>query len=185
MSFTNKSQLRKHGQFRRIKPTGRPAHIDTNPILQMVRDDPTISTRTIARNINVSQKTVCRALKSAHFHPYKVILTQELRINDESRILSYGAGTYPGGAEVAGTYAGAADADVAGTYAGAAGTAGTYPDGAEVAGTYAGAAGATGTYAGAAGAAGTYPGGADVAGTYAGTAGAAGTYTGGADAAGT
>jgi len=55
----------------------------------MVINDPTISTRAIAQYQDVSQTTVCKALKSAHFHPYKAVLTQELYINDETRRLRY------------------------------------------------------------------------------------------------
>ncbi|EFN63132.1 hypothetical protein EAG_00095, partial [Camponotus floridanus] len=50
---------------------------------------PTISTRAVARYEGVSQASVCRALKSAHFHPYKITLTQELHVNDEPRRLRY------------------------------------------------------------------------------------------------
>ncbi|XP_011883890.1 PREDICTED: uncharacterized protein LOC105571033 [Vollenhovia emeryi] len=55
----------------------------------MVVNDRTISTRTIARSQQVSQTTVCKVLKSAHFHPYKVVLTQELYANDKPRRLEY------------------------------------------------------------------------------------------------
>ncbi|XP_026826929.1 zinc finger BED domain-containing protein 1 [Ooceraea biroi] len=68
---------------------GRPRRIDTAPILQMVTDDPNISTRVVARYQGVSQATVCRALKSAHFHPYKIRLIQELHANDELHRLRY------------------------------------------------------------------------------------------------
>lgn len=109
------SRLRENGQFRRAKPagtylfirfssntilniffiiifvlrTGRVRRINTAQIEEMVMNEPTISTRAVARYQEVSQATVCRALKSAHFHPYKVTLTQELHINDEARRLSY------------------------------------------------------------------------------------------------
>ncbi|XP_011874347.1 PREDICTED: uncharacterized protein LOC105565619, partial [Vollenhovia emeryi] len=63
--------------------------IHTMPMVQMVTDDPNVSTRTIARHVGVSQATVCRALKAAHFHPYKVTLTQELHNNDEARRMRY------------------------------------------------------------------------------------------------
>jgi len=69
--------------------TGRLPQIDTAPIQEMVINDPTISTRAIAQYQGVSQTTVCKALKSAHFHPYKAVLTQELYINDETRRLRY------------------------------------------------------------------------------------------------
>ncbi|XP_011883614.1 PREDICTED: uncharacterized protein LOC105570778 [Vollenhovia emeryi] len=55
----------------------------------MVTNDPHISTRSIARNQGVCQATVCRALKSAHFHPYKVTLTQELFADDAPRRLRF------------------------------------------------------------------------------------------------
>ncbi|EZA51141.1 hypothetical protein X777_10433 [Ooceraea biroi] len=55
----------------------------------MVTDDPNISTRVEARYQSASQATVCRALKLAHFHPYKIRLTQELHANDELRRLRY------------------------------------------------------------------------------------------------
>lgn len=55
----------------------------------MATNEPSISTRAIALYQGVSQATVCKALKSAHFHPYKATLTQELHINDETRRLRY------------------------------------------------------------------------------------------------
>ncbi|EZA61810.1 hypothetical protein X777_09864 [Ooceraea biroi] len=55
----------------------------------MIVEEPTISTRTIARYQQVSQTTVCKVQKSAHFHPYKVILTQELHATDKPRRLEY------------------------------------------------------------------------------------------------
>jgi len=58
-------------------------------IEDMISNNPTISTWTVARNQEVSQASVCRALKSAHFHPYKITLTQELHINEEARRLRY------------------------------------------------------------------------------------------------
>ncbi|XP_071578855.1 histone-lysine N-methyltransferase SETMAR-like, partial [Temnothorax nylanderi] len=83
------SRLRKNGQFRPVKPAGRPPRINTARILEEVTNDPEISTRDVARYQGVSQATVCRALKSAHFHPYKVTLTQELYANDKPRRLRY------------------------------------------------------------------------------------------------
>lgn len=50
----------------------------------MINNDPTTSTRIIARYQGVSQSTVCKVL--AHFHPYKVILTQELHLNEVRRL---------------------------------------------------------------------------------------------------
>jgi len=69
--------------------TGRPRVINSVQIQEMVTNDPTISTRTVARDQGVSQASVCRALKLAHFHPYKITLTQELHIDDEARRLRY------------------------------------------------------------------------------------------------
>lgn len=68
---------------------GRTPRINKERIREMVIEDPTISTRAIARYQRVSQGTVCKVLKSAHFHPYKMIPTQELQINDEARRLRY------------------------------------------------------------------------------------------------
>jgi len=72
-----------------ILRTGRPRRINIVQIQEMVTNDPTISTRTVARYQGVSQATVCKTLKSVYFHPYKVTLTQELHINDEARKLRY------------------------------------------------------------------------------------------------
>jgi hypothetical protein len=55
----------------------------------MVIGEPTISQRTVARNLGISQWSVYKALKAARFHPYKVTLTQELHVNDEARRLRY------------------------------------------------------------------------------------------------
>jgi len=69
--------------------TGRPRCINSVQIQEVVTNDPTISIRTVARDQGVSQASVCRALKVAHFHPYKITLTQELHINDKARRLRY------------------------------------------------------------------------------------------------
>lgn len=69
--------------------TGRPPRINAAGIQEMVTGDPTTSTRIVARYQRVSQTSVCRVLKSAHFHPYKIWLTQELYDNDKDRRLRY------------------------------------------------------------------------------------------------
>jgi len=63
--------------------------MNNTQIEEMISNNPTISTRAVARYQEVSQALVCRALKLAHFHPYKITLTQELHINDEARRLRY------------------------------------------------------------------------------------------------
>lgn len=48
-----------------------------------------MSTRAVAQEQGISQTRICKALKSACFHPYKIIMIQELQINDEARRLKY------------------------------------------------------------------------------------------------
>jgi len=50
----------------------------------MISNNPTISSRAMTRYQEVSQTSVYKALKSAHFHTYKITLSQELHINDEA-----------------------------------------------------------------------------------------------------
>lgn len=51
-------------------------------ILEMVEEDPTISTRVIGRALNVSNKTVHRVLKSELLYPFHRTPVQELNIRD-------------------------------------------------------------------------------------------------------
>jgi len=53
-------------------------------IEETATDNSTISTRAMVRYEEVTQTTVCRALKSANFHLRKIILIQDLHINDRA-----------------------------------------------------------------------------------------------------
>jgi DNA-binding MurR/RpiR family transcriptional regulator len=53
-----------------------------NAVVDEVTENPHTSTRAVAVALNVSQSTIIRTLKSWKFHPYKMILQQELHGED-------------------------------------------------------------------------------------------------------
>jgi len=62
-------------------------HIELQIKLEIWPDRGVRSSQQIENALN--QASVCTALKSAHFHFYKITLTQKLHINDYARILTY------------------------------------------------------------------------------------------------
>lgn len=59
--------------------------VNTNAVIGAVRDDSTVSTRVMSRELNISQTAVCRILKKNHLHPYKPIYSQFLCDGDDDR----------------------------------------------------------------------------------------------------
>jgi hypothetical protein len=53
-----------------------------NAVVDEVTENPHTSTRAVAATLNVSQSTIIRTLKALKFHPYKMILQQELHGED-------------------------------------------------------------------------------------------------------
>lgn len=58
-------------------------------ILRDVRENPSISTRALAETHGVCQKTAWKVLNKNKFHPYKVMLVQELRNEDLNRRIDF------------------------------------------------------------------------------------------------
>lgn len=85
-----------HAQFREyghVKPLRRTPHfIDENVkvnILLAFQEDPTTSTRQVARENDVSHSTVLRCVKAEKMHPYKLQHVQELIDGDSDRRLQF------------------------------------------------------------------------------------------------
>lgn len=53
-----------------------------NLVMQCVVENPHISTRSIAEQLDMSQSSVSRIIRKNNFHPYKMIVHQELSQND-------------------------------------------------------------------------------------------------------
>lgn len=53
-----------------------------NLVMQSIIENPHCSTRNIARQLNMSQTSVSRIIRKNKFHPYKMIVHQELTAND-------------------------------------------------------------------------------------------------------
>jgi hypothetical protein len=53
-----------------------------NAVVDEVTENPHTSTRAVAATLNISQSTIIRTLKALKFHPYKMILQQELHGED-------------------------------------------------------------------------------------------------------
>lgn len=69
-------------------------HLQRNPgneeaVLNRVFQDPTLSTRQIARELQLSKSTVFRILKSNQFHPFHYSIVQKLEEGDLGRRLEY------------------------------------------------------------------------------------------------
>lgn len=85
-----------HAQFRElghVKPLKRKPHFVEDDvkvdILLSVEENPTSSTRQIARENNVSQTTVLRCLHKEKLHPYKLTFVQELTEDDPDRRMDF------------------------------------------------------------------------------------------------
>lgn len=85
-----------HAQFRElghVKPLKRKPHFVEDDvkvdILLSVEENPTSSTRQIARENNVSHTTVLRCLHKEKLHPYKLTFVQELTEDDPDRRMDF------------------------------------------------------------------------------------------------
>lgn len=56
-------------------------------VLQSVVEDPHASTTAIARQVDISQTSVCRILHKNKFHPYKIHLVHELNVSDKATFM--------------------------------------------------------------------------------------------------
>lgn len=85
------SKYRQHGHVRNLPRTGRKrinedAQLD---ILLRMRDNPHSASRQVGSDMNLSHSTVLNVLHRNGFHPYKVILTQELSQDDFDRRVEF------------------------------------------------------------------------------------------------
>lgn len=85
-----------HSQFRdlgHVKPLKRKPHFVEDDvkvdILLSVQDNPTSSSRQIARGNNVSHTTVLKCLHKEKLHPYKMMFVQELTEDDPDRRVQF------------------------------------------------------------------------------------------------
>lgn len=58
-------------------------------IEQRITAQPTLSTRRLGSQVNVSTRSVCRCLKSLKLHPYKISVMQELLATDYTKRVRY------------------------------------------------------------------------------------------------
>ena len=85
-----KRKLIETGSLEKDRPrSGRPIRASGDDtvadIIHSVNADPTLSTRRLSEECNVSQSTVCRVLKKAKYHPYKPVYSQFLSDGDDDR----------------------------------------------------------------------------------------------------
>lgn len=84
-------QFRENGHFRQTNNHRRSAlseEVKINVLLS-VEENPHVSTRQIARELEISQSSVERVLKVEKFHPYKITILQELTEDDPDRRLQF------------------------------------------------------------------------------------------------
>lgn len=79
-------RLRDHGVLehrRSERPVSDESRILDERILDLVRNNPSVSTRRISTMLGVSQSRACRVLRAENLHPYHFTPVQELTSNDK------------------------------------------------------------------------------------------------------
>lgn len=71
------------------RPVGASGDANSDAVMDAVQKDPTVSTRRLSAELDISQTTVCRILKKNEMHPYKPIYSQFLCDGDEDRRLQF------------------------------------------------------------------------------------------------
>lgn len=71
------------------RPVGASGDANNDAVMDAVQKDPTVSTRRLSAELDISQTTVCRILKKNEMHPYKPIYSQFLCDGDEDRRLQF------------------------------------------------------------------------------------------------
>lgn len=84
-------KFREHGHVRDLPRTGRPKVNEDDRLNVMLdfHENPHKSSRAVAADHNVCQSSVSRVMKKHKWHPYKVVLVQELNEDDPDRRLQF------------------------------------------------------------------------------------------------
>ncbi|KOC71341.1 hypothetical protein WH47_05051 [Habropoda laboriosa] len=88
MFYNIEKKLRKHGEFetrKRNKPRSTTTESNATTVLMRLEENPRTSIRAITAQTALSRSSVCRMIKTNHYHPYKMMKVQHLQHNRKSQ----------------------------------------------------------------------------------------------------